>query len=47
VRPAAMVSRIPHAVLAGSALIRSMNFLEIAYSFLKSESQNKGGHRYP
>ena len=33
-RPAAMVSRIPQAVVEGSALSRPMNFLQIVYSVL-------------
>ena len=33
-RPAAIVSRIPHAVAAGRALSLSMNFFEMVYSFL-------------
>lgn len=32
--PAAMVSRIPQAVAAGRALILSINFFEMTYSFL-------------
>jgi len=41
-RPAATVSRIPQAVLAGSALSRSINFLEMVYSVLPISATDPG-----
>jgi hypothetical protein len=41
-RPAAIVSRIPHAVAAGRALSLSMNFFEMVYSFLTINRSHRG-----